>query len=103
MRGPGPSALLQRAITTSARASAVEITIGSVHATDWASATFCGARHVIDGHAPATAAIDHWLAVLPEADLPLRGHLVADLVIAGAARDGARHCFTIEVLTVEST
>ncbi|UVO51910.1 hypothetical protein M0208_15840 [Sphingomonas sp. SUN019] len=100
MRGPGPTVLLERAIAASATAYGITITFDATHMTAWESATFSGARHVLEAHATAAKAIDTWLAQLPEADLPLHGHLVADLAIIATARDGAGHRFTIEALTV---
>ncbi|WP_313535531.1 hypothetical protein [Sphingomonas sp.] len=67
----------------------------------WASVTFSGARHrmllELDGSIVAQA----WLVALPELELPLRGHLVADLQ-AGSVKsaDGVLHA-AIEALTVE--
>ena len=65
-----------------------------------ASATFNGARHRLT-IASDDAGFDAWLAGLPEADLPLRGHLVADLAVADPALPAEGRTATIEVLTVE--
>lgn len=100
MRGPGPTTLLERAIAASAKAHGMTIAFDATRMTRWESATFLGARHVLEARAPAADAIDPWLAQLPEADLPLHGHLVADLAITAAMRDGMDHRFTIEALTV---
>lgn len=97
-RGPDATTLLERRLRIAAEAAGVAITITASDATPWASATFNGARHRLtlagDG-----APFARWVAGLPEADLPLRGHLVADLVVRRAvAGDGA---VVLEVLTVE--
>ena len=69
--------------------------LAHVAETAWATATFTGARHVVsaagDPHALAI-----WVAMLPEADLPVRDHFVASCA-ATVARGGA----TIELLVLE--
>ncbi|MFC3581529.1 hypothetical protein [Sphingomonas hylomeconis] len=46
-------------------------------------------------------ALDAWLAALPDADLLLRGHLVADIHIAGLTRDSSGVTIELEALTIE--
>lgn len=95
-RGPEVTTLLERRLRISAEAAGVSIEIVGSRSTPWASATFNGARHHLALES-ADAGFAPWLATLPEADLPLRGHLVADLIVPGAGDRSA----TIEVLTVE--
>ena len=95
-RGPDVATLLERRLRISAEAAGVSVGIVAGDATPWASATFNGARHQLTLES-ADAGFAAWLATLPEADLPLRGHLVADLTVAHAADGVAR----IEVLSVE--
>lgn len=67
----------------------------------WASATFTGARHrltIVAEKGPATMA---WLAALPEMELPIAGHLVADLAVIAVEQDEEALRATLEVLTVE--
>ncbi len=67
----------------------------------WASVTFTGARHRLTLDLAEGAAATAWLAALPELDLPLPGHLVADMVAARVEpRDGRLHAL-LEALTVE--
>ncbi len=63
---------------------------------DWSSATFTGMQHTLSFacHAPP-ALID----ALPDVDLPMRGHFVADLRLV-ALDHGAPARVTIEVLTI---
>lgn len=97
-RGPDATTLLERRLRIAAEAAGVAIAITASDTTPWASATFNGARHRLT-LAGEGAAFARWVAGLPEADLPLRGHLVADLVVRRAvAEDGA---VVLEVLTVE--
>lgn len=100
MRGPGPTVLLERAIAASAMAHGITIAFDATHMTAWESATFSGARHVLEARTTAADAIHCWLTHLPEAELPLPGHLVADLAITAVAQVGDGHRFTIEALTV---
>ena len=95
-RGPDVTALLERRLRISAEAAGVSIGIVAADAIPWASATFNGARHQLTLES-VDVGFALWLATLPEADLPLRGHLVADLIVTHAA-DGAAK---IEVLSVE--
>lgn len=67
----------------------------------WASVTFTGARHRMVIAVDDTPATETWLAALPELDLPLRGHLVADLRVDAVEQDGSALHATIEILTVE--
>ena len=99
-RGPDALALLERRLRIAAEAAGVAIDVRDSVATPWASATFNGARHRLI-IASDDAGFDAWLAGLPEADLPLRGHLVADLAVADPALPAEGRTATIEVLTVE--
>ena len=73
--------LLVRALRISARAAGAAMVVCATEERPWASATFAGIRHRIDLQVEPDVATDDWLAGLSEADLPLRGHLVADLTL----------------------
>ncbi len=64
---------------------------------DWASATFVGMRHEISFVCTADAVL---IDALPDIDLPMDGHFVADLVIVSSEAQGPYHYVEIEVLTV---
>ena len=83
-----------------ARGCAVDAEIGA--STHWASATFTGARHRLMLRGASGAVLDAWLAGLPEAELPLRRHLVADVAVLAIRRGGGLLSAEIEALTVES-
>lgn len=70
-------------------------------ASRWASVTFTGARHRLDCAAPASSALEQWLADLPEAAFSIPGHLVADLEIVAVTATPERVEMQIDVLTVE--
>ena len=97
-RRPDAATLLRRALERSADAREVVLAIESVRSTPWHSATFAGARHLVEA-ALSGENRRAWLGALPEADLPLRDHLAADLAVT--ACDAAAHRVRIEVLTVE--
>jgi hypothetical protein len=72
----------------------------------WASVTFSGARHRIVfslAGVDAGATADSFVERLDETDFDLRGHILADVALLDAERDGAgeRVKLTIEALTVE--
>lgn len=94
-------ALLRRALERSADAVALELRVVRSAATRWASATFAGARHEYALQLPGSAAAERWLARLPETDLPMRGHLVADLTPVAITRDADGLAVLLEILTVE--
>lgn len=100
-RGPDAATLLVRSLARSAAAHRVDAAINEPDSTPWASATFAGARHVLGIELRPTAAAAAWLADLPEADLPMRGHLVAEVVVTDVETRGCTLFATIEALTVE--
>jgi len=100
-RGPDAATLLGRALTANAEAAGCPVAVQSADWTRWASATFTGARHMLSLSAPPSPELTAWIAALPEAEIALRGHLLADLSVVAARH--ARDTITIEleVLTVE--
>ena len=100
-RGPDAHTLLTRALLASAGRAGCAARIVAADWTRWASATFVGARHEIALEGDASAALDDWLAALPDAELDPRGHIVADLVVEGVSRSGDTVTARIEALTVE--
>lgn len=102
-RGPDCGTLLERAILAHAAAAKLSIRIVAATATRWASATFTGARHEILLEAEGDAGVQAWLDRLDDADLPVRGHLVADLAVVRTERTSARLAATLEILTVEDS
>lgn len=99
-RGPDAATLLDRALRRDAAEAAVTIAVRSADWVRWASATFTGARHELVLELGGDAAPD-WLDSLPERDLPLRGHLVAEIVVMECCTEGATRIARIEALTVE--
>jgi hypothetical protein len=99
-RGPDAATLLDRRLRIAAEAAGVTIRVVRSDWTRWASATFGGARHqlTIVGNGDRLGA---WLATLPDADLPLRGHLVADLAVVARRRGDDGIEVDLEILSVE--
>lgn len=65
---------------------------------DWASATFVGMQHEIAFCCTADATL---IDALPDVDLPMAGHFVADLVLVSSEAQGPYRYVVIEVLTVQ--
>ncbi|AOH83717.1 hypothetical protein AWL63_06790 [Sphingomonas panacis] len=100
-RGPDAGVRLERALVASAAQAGCTVTIADASWVRWASATFTGARHTLWLTGAVGPALDRWLADLPEAELPLRESLVADLAVANVAHTGEQARITLEALTVE--
>lgn len=81
--------------------SAPPFALDAIESHRWASATFTGARHQVRFTAADDAALARWLDEAPGADLPTRGHLVADLVVVASERSDGRTRVTLEALTLE--
>ena len=101
-RGPDAGVMLERALVASARTASCPVTIESADWKRWASATFTGARHELVLRGGCGAALDDWLAALPEVDLPLGRYLLADLVVASVVRAEGEARIALEALTVEA-
>lgn len=95
-RGPDAATLLERRLRIAAEAAGVAVMVGEADWTRWASATFVGARHRLTLGGAGTA-FEAWVAGLADAELPLRGHLVADVAVVARTREAV----VVEVLTVE--
>ena len=100
-RGPDAGTLLARALLAAAEADGVALTLIASDWTHWASATFVGAQHRLSVAGPASPALDDWLTALPERELALRGHLVADLTVVAMRASHDRIEADIQALTVE--
>lgn len=98
--GVDAAALLERALVRSGASCGVAVEIVESRATRWASATFSGDRHALELRCIPPDRGAAWLTDLAEAELPLRGHLVADLAVVGRTRSATQLTATIEALTV---
>lgn len=96
-RQPDPQRRLFRALVADADGRGVAIRMTAVRERPWSSATFVGCRLTIE-LAIAGGDVRGWLAALPDADLPLPGRFVADLVVARATDATAM----LEVLVLET-
>lgn len=108
MRGNGEDAAtaLLRALRQRFAQYAGRFRIDDLSSRAWASVTFSGARHKIafslEG-AGAAGAADGFLARMGDDEFDLRGHILADIALAGEERSAAGdHVrIRIEALTVE--
>ncbi|MBD8548520.1 hypothetical protein [Sphingomonas sp. CFBP 8760] len=96
---PDAGVPLVRALLADAAAAGCAARVVSATARDWASATFVGARHHIVIAVTGEGA-DGWTRHLPEADLPLWQHIVADLTIDAVTTVGEERHVTIAALTL---
>jgi hypothetical protein len=94
--------LLLRAVEADAFGAGCIVRIAESDWTRWASATFNGARHTLSLDAEDSPALEIWLAGLPDANLPIRGHLLADMVIKRVRRADGVATIALEALTVEA-
>lgn len=101
MSGVTVDARLRHVLAASARAAGADLAVVRSDATRWASATFNGARHALELAGTASEATERWLADLPDAELAVKGHLVADLKIVAMTQAGHALSVTLEALTVE--
>jgi len=96
---------LERALRAAVAGFAGSVRVATLAETPWASVTFAGARHrlrlVIEGDGAVGAAAD-FLGRLPDLDLPLRGAVVADIMLLAEERQdgGAYACLELEALTI---
>lgn len=81
VRGPDVETLLVLAIRTSAVAAGCAVLVEPIDSHPWASATFVGTRHRLRVAGAAVPDVRSWIGGLPDNDLPLRGHIVADLIV----------------------
>jgi hypothetical protein len=85
---------------------AARFVLEELHSRAWASVTFNGARHELafrlEGVGAGEAA-GRLLSGLAAAELPLPGHVVADIALLSEERRPDRATIRLEALTVEDT
>lgn len=70
-----------RALTAHAARAGCTVALRVLTVEPWASATFAGSVVTLALTAPQGPALSDWLAALPEAEIPLGRHLVADIAV----------------------
>lgn len=100
LRGPDIGTLLIRAIRASAQAAACPVHVVAIEGRPWASATFTGMRHRLTLAAETVPHVRAWIDALPEAELRMRGHIVADLAVEDIATVGDALHVTLVALTL---
>jgi hypothetical protein len=100
LRGPDVATRLLRALHAGAAASGTAFEVTETVSRPWASATFSGEQHHLVIQADPIPGFRSWLAALPDAELPLRGHILADLAIDAVEQVGSRLRVTIAALTL---
>lgn len=98
----GAGAAFCRAIEASAQVADRPIKIVSSDWTQWASASFTGARHRLTIQGPDSGAFHRWLRTLQESeDMPMRGHQLADILVLSVSSADGETTAVLEALTVE--
>ena len=99
-------ARLLRDVTATIGTFRGSVSVEAVESIDWASVTFTGARHrlraVLEGPGAVGTAAD-FLEAMPELDLPIPGHIVADIALVGEERREGYAALELEALTVEDS
>lgn len=105
------SAALLRAIAACGGLSATDrekpiMIVEEVVSTDWASATFVGATHVLqlrfEGAGKAIADVFRAFDDLAECEIPIPGHIVAELVASPGPTQNIADCMVAKSLTVNA-
>lgn len=92
---------IEDALVASAEGHRCPVWIASSEMVRWASATFIGARLRLTVMGEPNANLDAWIAMLPEAEWALVGHMVADLVVNKVTRNAGATSVELEILTVK--
>lgn len=85
LRGTDAEARLARALVANAGAAGVLVAIERSRSRPWSSATFEGVQLHVALHAAPVDATMAWLTALPDAELPMRGHVAMPPAIDSAA------------------
>lgn len=96
-------ARLAAALTGSARLAGIDVAVTAHRSRPWASATFVGAHHALTLLAPRSPGLGGWVAALPDAELPMRGHIVASVAVDRIEDDGEAVTLVLDVLTLEES
>jgi len=102
---PDATSALLRAVQAML-ASAERFVLEEVRSRSWASVTFAGARHELSFRLEGAGAEDaaaRFVSGLEAAEFPLRGHVVADIVLVGEERRPGCARLSLEALTVEDS
>ncbi len=73
-----------------------------LQSTDWASATFSGARHIIWFTCAASATLEAFVHNLTAIELPLAGQFVGDIALHERFGNGDTVRLGLSVLTIET-
>jgi hypothetical protein len=103
MTAPAAGDELKRALRVHFVHLGAAVAIESLASRPWASITFSGERHRLSLCLPgpgAAAAADLFLDGLAEHDFALRGHVLADIVLAERSDEDEQVHLVLEALTV---
>ncbi len=100
LRGGDAQARLARALVTDALAAGCTLTVEAVNARPWASATYVGEQQAVSVHVEPADAARRWLAMLPDANLPMRGHVAMPPAVDRMIEEGDSIRADLSVLTL---
>jgi hypothetical protein len=96
------AAILRAAVAMVAR-HGVQVVIEELRCRDWASLTLIGGRHELDIRLvgpDAAAALARLQADLPDADIAIAGHILAELVIVPGDAEPGNMALTLNALAI---
>lgn len=96
-------AAILRAVAAMLAPHDVQLVIEELRCRDWASLTMVGGRHELDLRLDgpgAPAALALLQAELPDADIAIAGHILAELVVVPGDADAGQVAFTLNALAI---
>ncbi len=103
MRADRAQAAIIRALSALVLPLGVRVVIEELRCRDWASLTLTGGRHELDlrlDGAGAAAALALVRAELPEAEIIIPGHILAELVVEPGTADDDGVALTLNALVI---
>ena len=91
---------LLRALITRSGAPRDRILLSDYRATDWQSLTFAGERHHVQlriGGPDAETIVQRITDGIEDAEFALRGHVVADIAVAGSSEPDCAGSITVDI------
>lgn len=96
-------AAILRAVSALVAPHGVRLVIEELRCRDWASLTLCGGRHELDIRLDgpgAAAALAQLVAVAPDLEFHIPGHILAELVVEPGSGDDDGVALTLNALVI---
>jgi hypothetical protein len=101
IRGRDAEAQVARALVAAGTSAGITAGLAELSSRPWASATFSGTQVSAVVTAPRSPSLGRWIADLPEAELPMPGHVLASLALDRIEDDGETVRTSITALAIE--